>query len=198
VTIGALGAGAAAAILLGPAQAASAAPSVNWDAIAACESSGNWQINTGNGFYGGLQFTQSTWAGYGGTAYAPRADLASRAQQITVAQRVLAGQGLNAWPTCGARGGSSTSYSPNPTNQGGSSSGTQSTPPKQSQPSSGGTAPSGSTPGTGGYVVQRGDTLSRIAGRHRVPGGWQALYEANRSTVGGDPNLITPGTHLKL
>lgn len=77
---------------------------VNWDAVAACESGGNWHINTGNGFYGGLQFTYSTWLGYGGGAYAPRADLASREQQIAVAERVLAGQGIGAWPVCGRRG----------------------------------------------------------------------------------------------
>jgi resuscitation-promoting factor RpfA len=76
-----------------------------WDNVAACESGGNWAINTGNGFYGGLQFTSSTWLGYGGGSYAPRADLASRAAQITIAQRVLAGQGPGAWPVCSVRGG---------------------------------------------------------------------------------------------
>ena len=73
----------------------------DWDAVARCESGGNWSINTGNGYYGGLQFSQSTWAGSGGTAYAPRADLASREQQIAVGERVLASQGAGAWPTCG-------------------------------------------------------------------------------------------------
>lgn len=77
---------------------------VNWDAIAQCESGGNWSINTGNGFYGGLQFTYSTWLGYGGGVYAPRADLASREQQIAIAEKVLAGQGIGAWPVCGRRG----------------------------------------------------------------------------------------------
>ncbi len=74
-----------------------------WDALAQCEATGNWAINTGNGFYGGLQFTQSTWAAYGGGAYAPRADLASREQQIAVAQAVQTGQGWGAWPSCSAR-----------------------------------------------------------------------------------------------
>jgi septal ring factor EnvC (AmiA/AmiB activator) len=73
----------------------------DWDAVALCESSGNWNINTGNGYYGGLQFSQSTWAAYGGTAYAPRADLATKSQQIAVAERVLAAQGAGAWPVCG-------------------------------------------------------------------------------------------------
>ena len=71
-----------------------------WDAIAHCEATGNWAINTGNGFYGGLQFTQGTWAGFGGTEYAPRADLATREQQIAVAEKVQAAQGWGAWPAC--------------------------------------------------------------------------------------------------
>jgi Transglycosylase-like domain/LysM domain len=86
----------------GPAPASSGG--VNWAAIAACESGGNWAISTGNGFYGGLQFTEQTWLGYGGGQYAASANLATPAEQITVAQRVLAGQGTGAWPVCGARG----------------------------------------------------------------------------------------------
>jgi hypothetical protein len=90
------------------AQASSPAPAssggVNWSAIAACESGGNWAASTGNGFYGGLQFTEQTWLGYGGGRYAPSANLATPAQQIAVAQQVLAGQGIGAWPVCGARG----------------------------------------------------------------------------------------------
>ena len=77
---------------------------VNWDAIAACESGGNWGTSTGNGFYGGLQFSQGTWDAYGGSQYASSASGASRSQQIAVAQRVLAGQGIGAWPVCGANG----------------------------------------------------------------------------------------------
>ena len=77
---------------------------VNWSAIAACESGGNWSANTGNGFYGGLQFAEQTWLAYGGGQYASSANLATEAQQIAVAQRVLAGQGIGAWPVCGSRG----------------------------------------------------------------------------------------------
>ena len=76
----------------------------NWSAIAACESGGNWSASTGNGFYGGLQFTEQTWLGYGGGQYASSANQATKAQQIAVAQRVLAGQGIGAWPVCGAGG----------------------------------------------------------------------------------------------
>ncbi|MBM7459757.1 hypothetical protein JOE26_002432 [Rhodococcus coprophilus] len=74
------------------------AASGNWDAVAQCESGGNWAINTGNGYYGGLQFSQSTWEAYGGTGYAHNA---SRDEQIRVAENVLAGQGPGAWPVCG-------------------------------------------------------------------------------------------------
>jgi outer membrane murein-binding lipoprotein Lpp len=85
-----------------PAPAPPAPPSAHdWDAVAMCESGGNWSINTGNGYYGGLQFSSSTWTAYGGAAYAPRADLATKSQQIAVAERVLAAQGAGAWPTCG-------------------------------------------------------------------------------------------------
>jgi hypothetical protein len=77
---------------------------VNWSAIAACESGGNWSASTGNGFYGGLQFTEGTWLANGGGQYAPSANLATPAQQIAVAQRVLASQGIGAWPVCGASG----------------------------------------------------------------------------------------------
>ncbi|WP_170977668.1 transglycosylase family protein, partial [Blastococcus sp. CCUG 61487] len=82
---------------------AAPAPSTgrNWDAVARCESGGNWSINTGNGYYGGLQFSARTWTGFGGGEFAPRADLATREQQIAVAERVLAVQGRGAWPTCG-------------------------------------------------------------------------------------------------
>jgi hypothetical protein len=76
----------------------------NWSAIAACESGGNWSASTGNGFYGGLQFTEQTWLGYGRGQYASSANQATKAQQIAVAERVLAGQGIGAWPTCGAGG----------------------------------------------------------------------------------------------
>ena len=99
-------AGAASAAPAAPARASSPAPAggVNWSAIAACESGGNWAASTGNGFYGGLQFTEQTWLANGGGRYASSANLATPAQQIAVAQNVLASQGIGAWPVCGARG----------------------------------------------------------------------------------------------
>ncbi|WEV27397.1 transglycosylase family protein [Streptomyces sp. 71268] len=93
--------GAAVAVPLMGATGANAATTGQWDQVAQCESTGNWSINTGNGYYGGLQFSASTWAAYGGTAYAPTADKASKAQQIQIAEKVLASQGKGAWPHCG-------------------------------------------------------------------------------------------------
>src|SRR5690349_7931265 len=95
-------AGTALAIGLGAGTAAPAdAATTVWDKVAQCESGGRWHIDTGNGYYGGLQFSYSTWRGHGGSTYASRADRASRAEQIAVARRVLASQGAGAWPVCG-------------------------------------------------------------------------------------------------
>ncbi|WP_291473727.1 MULTISPECIES: resuscitation-promoting factor Rpf1 domain-containing protein [Corynebacterium] len=85
------------------APAATAAPDSDWDALAQCESGGDWSINTGNGFHGGLQFSPSTWSGYGGEEFAPYAYQASREEQIVVGERVLAGQGWGAWPSCSSQ-----------------------------------------------------------------------------------------------
>ncbi|MBA2573769.1 MAG: transglycosylase family protein [Nocardioidaceae bacterium] len=84
---------------IGPANAAT---DRTWNRLANCESGGNWHINTGNGYYGGLQFSSGTWLGYGGGKYASRADLASREQQIVIAEKTLRGQGWGAWPACSA------------------------------------------------------------------------------------------------
>src|SRR6202020_131688 len=81
---------------------AAAATDGEWDQVARCESGGNWGINTGNGYYGGVQFNAGTWASHGGGQYAPTAQLATREQQIAVAERVLATQGRGAWPVCGS------------------------------------------------------------------------------------------------
>ncbi|MFJ8430763.1 transglycosylase family protein [Kitasatospora sp. NPDC094019] len=94
------------------ATSAAAAPATAWDAVAQCESGGNWSISTGNGFSGGLQFAPSTWRAYGGAAYASQAHQASRAQQIAVAEKVLASQGPGAWPVCSVRAGLSRGGAP--------------------------------------------------------------------------------------
>ncbi|MEU8462525.1 transglycosylase family protein [Streptomyces sp. NPDC029003] len=103
-------AGVAVAAPLMAAGSASAATATEWDKVASCESGGNWAINTGNGYYGGLQFSASTWAAYGGKAYAAQANQASKSQQIAIAEKVLKGQGKGAWPSCGV-GLSNSSYS---------------------------------------------------------------------------------------
>ena len=186
--------------LLSPAGVANASSGVNWDAVAQCESGGNWSINTGNGFYGGLQFTRSTWLAYGGGKYAPTANRASRSEQIAIAQKVLAGQGIGAWPVCGARAGSGQHYSG--TNTGGSSARGSSVSRSYSHRAkhrAADPAPTSTVSATGDhYVVHAGDTLSEIAGKHAVKGGWKALYRLNQSAIGGNPNLIFPGQKLAL
>ena len=97
---------AAAGIALG-ATPAQAAPASVWDRVAQCESSGNWHIDTGNGYYGGLQFSLATWHGYGGAGNPANA---SRSEQIRIAEKVLAGQGWGAWPVCSVKAGA-TGYS---------------------------------------------------------------------------------------
>lgn len=93
--------GSAIAIPLLAATGASAASGTTWDKVAECESGGSWSANTGNGYYGGLQLSQKNWEKYGGLDYAPSADQASRSQQIAIAEKVLADQGVGVWPTCG-------------------------------------------------------------------------------------------------
>ena len=166
----------AAAIGFGVLAAPAAAAEHDWTGVAQCESGGNWNINTGNGYYGGLQFSSQTWLGHGGGEFAPRADLASAAQQIAVAERVLLSQGAGAWPTCGRqlRSGTTTAAAaPAP-------------------------APAAPAPaGSGSYSVRPGDTLAKIAGAQGVGGGWQALWAANRGAV-ANPNAIRVGQRLAI
>jgi hypothetical protein len=84
-------------------DAGGATPVGVWDAVAACESGGDWSIDTGNGYYGGLQFAAGTWRAHGGEEFAPMADQATRDQQIAIAERVLDEQGWGAWPSCSRR-----------------------------------------------------------------------------------------------
>jgi LysM repeat protein len=346
VTAGVTGAGIALPLL--GATGAHAATASTWDKVAQCESGGMWSADSGNGAYGGLQITQDTWERFGGTAYAERPDLASRQQQIAVAEKVLAAQGADTWGGCAvdaglAKGGASADVDPgtlNPSTDGswndsgasgesglsdvpvlgdgsgvdssgssgpsgssgssaspapsgssdssgsvdasspgsvdasgtpsaspspsssassapsasasstpspsgsGSSGGRHAKPsPSASGPSASGSAstdptapgaPSGTpsaspsdpaptTPGDRGgdrasrggddtrqqglgtdgqpgasYTVQPGDNLSQIATDHSVPGGWPSLYEANKSVVGSNPDLILPGQQLTL
>ncbi|MFD4262920.1 transglycosylase family protein [Streptomyces sp. NPDC058534] len=190
---------------------AQAADVETWDKVAACESTNDWDINTGNGYYGGLQFTQSTWEAFGGTRYAPRADLATKDQQIAVAEKVLDGQGPGAWPVCSqraglTRGGDTPDIRPaggagaekpadTPAKKSAKKPAAKADSVKDIQPQ---TTPQ-SRAGKGRmYTVVTGDTLSGIADTHRVGGGWQGLYEANRGAIGSDPDLILPGQRLTL
>jgi resuscitation-promoting factor RpfA len=188
-------AGTAFALPLVGMTAAHAATEQQWDNVAHCESGGNWHINTGNGYYGGLQFTSSTWLGYGGGHYASRADLASKSAQIAIAEKVLASQGWGAWPVCSqyrGAGGNTEAWAPAATKPA-----TTSTVHARTQHHATATRHrSRSTRAM--YVVKAGDTLSAIAARHDVRGGWRALYRANRTLVGSNPNLIRPGQHLHI
>ncbi|MEU1038039.1 transglycosylase family protein [Streptomyces sp. NPDC005551] len=184
--------GAGMAIPLIGAGVADAADVGTWNKVAACESTSNWSINTGNGYYGGLQFSQSTWEAYGGKVFAGRADLATKGQQIAVAEKVLRSQGPRAWPVCSVRagltrGGGTPAVDTSPR-----------TPPRTVRDVQPQTTPQSQAGTARMYTVVQGDTLSGIADSRRVQGGWRQLYEANRATVGADPDLIVPGQRLDL
>jgi nucleoid-associated protein YgaU len=153
-----------------PTRAPARAHSV-WDDLAMCESSGDWHINSGNGFYGGLQFWQPTWKQFGGQKYARRADLATPAQQIAIAEAVLRVQGWKAWPVCSKRLGLTGHKK------------------QQAHPAH---------PAATAHTVRPGETLAGIARAQHVSGGWSTLYSRNKSAVGPDPDLLRPGTVLTL
>ncbi|WP_089102261.1 transglycosylase family protein [Streptomyces hyaluromycini] len=200
--------GVAVAAPLMAAGTASAATASEWDAVAQCESGGNWAINTGNGYYGGLQFSASTWAAYGGTQYAAQANQATKAQQIQIAEKVLAAQGKGAWPVCGT-GLSGAAYTGS--TSGSSSSGSAGTSSRTADTQAASrsaerpaatktvTTPAGKKvkKGDGEYKVVKGDTLSSIAEKHKVKGGWQALFKLNKGIV-QDADFIYPGQQLHL
>ncbi|MFE3181299.1 transglycosylase family protein [Streptomyces violascens] len=204
LTVTASGAGIALP-LIGAGTADAASVDV-WNKVAACESTNNWHINTGNGYYGGLQFSQSTWEAYGGRQYAARADLASRDQQIAIAEKVLKGQGPGAWPVCSGeagltRGGAAPQLTT--ASKGRTEIKPKAAPaaPKSPAPPAKKAEPPSPTKVPGqreSYTVVHGDSLSMIAERERVQGGWPKLYAENRTVVGANPDLIRPGQHLAL
>ncbi|MEU4346592.1 transglycosylase family protein [Streptomyces sp. NPDC023838] len=208
------------AVSAGPAGAADGAV---WDRIAQCESGGNWHINTGNGYYGGLQFSAGSWRAHGGKAYASTADKASRAQQIAVATRLQRAQGWGAWPVCAARAGAYGEAPSAPKPSAPKKSAPKTSAPKKSAPKAWAPKKPAAKPfhqpaaqardavpvkaetrqaGTGGagrggeYTVRAGDTLSAVAEAHGTD--WQSLYAANKAVIGGDPDLILPGQRLAL
>ncbi|MFJ5694838.1 transglycosylase family protein [Arthrobacter sp. NPDC093125] len=204
----------AAGLALSATAANAATPASTWDALAQCESGGNWAINTGNGFSGGLQFTPQTWAGFGGTG---SPENASRAQQIAVAERVQATQGWGAWPACAAKlglsgGGGAPAPQIQPQSAPVQAAPVQAAPvqaapvqaaPVQAAPVQAApvqthakhvapVAVSGET-----YTVQAGDTLSKIAQKLGTKGGWQGLADANTDKI-NNVNLIFVGQVLQL
>jgi nucleoid-associated protein YgaU len=188
--------GGLAAAALASATTADAATNSQWNALAKCESGGDWAINTGNGFYGGLQFTRSTWLGYGGGAYASTANKASREQQITVAAKVAQGQGWGAWHVCsiksGIRGADPSTPDFGLRDNVAAARSTVRTPLTSLTSTT-----KGGSVGRGKHVVRRGETLSSIAAANHVSGGWQQLFATNRSIL-KSPNLIQVGQVLAL
>ena len=212
--------------------AANAADSATWDALAQCESGGNWSINTGNGFYGGLQFTQQSWNGVGMSGSPATA---SRAQQIEAGERLLAIQGWGAWPACSAKlglygkSGAAPTYT-EPTTTVAAQSQTQQTytaPAAQAAPAAveapaaapaapaaveapaaaPAAAPAVEAPAAapvaapkaaaGTYTVVPGDSLSLIAAKLGVAGGYQAIAAANTDII-YNVDLIFPGQVLTI
>jgi nucleoid-associated protein YgaU len=176
--VGAIATGAPLAL----AGTASAAPESAWDKLAQCESGGNWNASTGNGYYGGIQFNAQTWHAYGGPGMPHQA---SKAQQIAVAERTLAAQGWNAWPACsrkmGLRGQSaSPGGNPAPAAR------------KLSVPAA---AAAKVTSSGGSYTVKPGDTLGKIAAAHGTS--WKALYNANRGVI-ANPHVLKVGATLHV
>lgn len=194
---------------------ASADTGSTWDQLAECESGGNWNIDTGNGYRGGLQFQQSTWEAFGGSGNPAEA---SKSEQIRVAENVQQGQGWGAWPACSAQLGLSGNAQP----QGGSGAQEQEATQQQEQTTQQHEAPaqtqqqapaqqheapaqqqtSHSVPAQAAptgetYTVVAGDTLSKIAKAHGVSGGWHSIYEANAGSI-ADPTLIYPGQQIVL
>lgn len=220
-TVAALAIGGAAAAAAAP--AANAAPASTWDALAQCESGGNWATNTGNGFYGGLQFTQQSWNGVGMSGSPMNA---SREQQIEAAERLLAQQGWGAWPACSSKLGLSGNATPSYTDPGAAqqevapqaqAQQSYSEPVQEAAPAAPApttqapaqeapaapvqeAAPAAQAPAAtaaGTYIVQSGDTLSGIAAQLGVAGGYQAIAAANTDVV-YNVDLIFPGQVLNI
>jgi LysM repeat protein len=191
----------AAGIALSATGANAATDGGTWDALAQCESGGNWATNTGNGYTGGLQFSNSTWAAYGGTGSAAGA---SREQQIAVAEQVQASQGWGAWPACAAQlglsgGGGATAAAPQsvpvaqvPVTQAPVAQAPVAQAPVAAPQHAAPPALSGET-----YTLEAGDTLSTVAQKLGIQGGWQKLADANLDTI-ADPNLVFAGQVIQL
>ena len=203
--------GGAAAASLAATPAANAAPLEAWDALAQCESGGNWAINTGNGYYGGLQFSLSSWAAAGGTGN-PAA--ASKAEQIRVAENLLQMQGWGAWPSC-AKQLNLYAYGTSgaPASLPAAPAATQQTyvapqatevapveaapaPAAEAAPAPAAEATAEAAPAANTYTVKAGDTLSEIAYAHGF-NGWDEVLAANADLI-QDADVIEIGWVLTI
>lgn len=205
--------GGAAAASLAATPAANAAPLEAWEALAQCESGGNWSINTGNGYYGGLQFSLSSWAAAGGTGN-PAA--ASKAEQIRVAENLLRMQGWGAWPSCAAKlnlyaygtSGAAATVAEAPAATTTTTVAPQATEvtevaaaPAVVETPAAETAPAAevvaeAAPAANTYTVKAGDTLSEIAYAHGF-NGWDEVLAANADLI-QDADLIEIGWVLTI
>ncbi|WP_394275089.1 transglycosylase family protein [Luteococcus sp.] len=170
-----------------PAQAAGTV----WDRVAQCESTGNWSINTGNGYYGGLQFSRSTWLAFGGGKYAPTANKATKAQQIEIAKKTLKVQGPGAWPVCSRKAGLTRANGLAVST--GVTSSVKTVAPKKKVAA---VAPVKSVKGAKYVTVKSGDTLGKIAKRNGV-GSWKTVWQLNKSTI-KNPNMIKVGQKIRV
>ncbi|MCF0090695.1 Resuscitation-promoting factor RpfA [Streptomyces sp. MH192] len=169
--------------LLAAAGGAAAADGGVWDRIARCESGGNWHIDTGNGYYGGLQFSAGTWRAYGGTAYA------------AASGGTASGSGRSSGSS-GGNGGSGGSGGSGASNSAPHRAAPESAPSRRTAPADRPARHADRGASRGDYTVRTGDTLSGIAERHGTT--WQRLYTANSDVIGADPDLIVPGRRLDL
>jgi nucleoid-associated protein YgaU len=197
-----------------------------WDKVAKCESGNRWHISTGNGYYGGLQFSSSTWKGFGGHKYGSQAHKATKAEQIAIARRVLAVQGPGAWPTCSRRAGLTKmngkadkkalpATNPGATKAKASKPVVKKAKPtikkaqptikkaqptiKKAKPTIKKAKPTIKKALTGPVKrvnVVRGDTLAEIANRYHVRGGWRGLWKLNKTIK--NPNRIYVGQVLRI
>ena len=203
-TVGLATAPLAAAIPFAMSSPAQAATTNTWERLPSCESGGNWHINTGNGYYGGVQFSDATWDSNGGERFAKRADLATKAEQIVIAEKVLDARGWSPWPALQQPARSRRLRRPRraqeaPERQEGRQQGRLAgrRQPGRLEAGLARQAPQGTT-AHAMYVVRSGDTLSGIASKKDVSGGWQHLYRMNRATIGNNPGMIRPGQRLRL
>ncbi|MFF1869423.1 transglycosylase family protein [Kitasatospora herbaricolor] len=206
------------------ANSASAASVSTWDKVAQCESTGNWSINSGNGFYGGLQFTSSTWAAFGGTAFAPQANQATKAQQIAIAEKVLASQGPGAWPVCSVKAGltaggaaaavDTSDAAAKPAAEAPAAPVKKDTKPATSSDAAAAQAPKSESKPTstdavkswkqagqhntakGSYTVKSGDTLGAIAAKFGTS--VSSLHAKNVQVIGAKADLIYPGQTITV